>query len=191
MNSVMNPYCNHINFLMFPLKHFDFDWTPNRQPTVADLSLDQINPELKKIMNDLGVYVSWVQVFYRPKLDYCSIHIDNRGGDYMKINWAFRGAGSKMTWYSVKSVATDDYYKGQVFKTEVNSEYIVYKPEDLILEHTAEIVEGIPALVQVGIPHHIDNQLEERYCISFSISDIKTHRRLTMQQAIDTFKDYL
>lgn len=186
----MNKYCNHINFKMFPLKHFDFDWNPRSNPTVSDIPVDQVNPELNKIINDLGVYVSWIQIFYRPKNDFCSHHMDNRGGDYIKINWAFRGVGSRMTWYSVNPAANIDYANA-IHTTEANSEYIVYKTGDLILEHTAEIVEGIPAIVQVGIPHHIDNQIDQRYCIAFSINDIKTHRRLTMQQAIDIFKDYL
>ena len=183
----MNKYCNHINFTMFPLKKYDFDWTPKTKPTVADVSLDQINPQLKKIMRDLGVYVSWIQVFYRPERDYCAIHTDNGGGDYIKINWAYGGVGSNMTWYSFKPGQEN---AGVVHETEVNSDFIVHKPEDVVLEHTDEIIEGIPAVVQVGIPHHLDNQLNQRYCISFSISSAKTHRRLTMQESIDVFKDY-
>jgi len=183
----MNKYCNHINFKMFPLKQYDFDWTPRSKPTVSDVSVDQVNPELNKIMYDLGVYVSYIQVFYRPEHDYCSIHTDCNGGDFIKINWAYGGLGSKMTWYSIKPEKENT---GTLFKTEVDSEFIVHNEADVILEHTDEIIEGTPAVIQVGIPHHIDNQLNQRYCISFSISDLKTHNRLTMQESISIFKDY-
>jgi hypothetical protein len=178
-----NIYSNPLNFTIPPLKE-EFDITNITQPHTG-IDLDQMNPKMKIFLEGLGIKVSWIELFYRKPGYRGSIHADSIGGDFTKINWVIGGKNSIMIWFDV---INSDIEKNNISLTMANTGYIKYTWNEVTMAHS-EFVLG-PTLVQVGVPHLIINPSDDRYCLSFVLTDMYG-KRLTMAESYKLFKDYI
>jgi len=170
----MNPYCNLLALTISPLIE-GYDITKITE-VHESINLDQINPEIKTLLRNLGITVSWIEIFYRKPKQNSKIHVDNMLSDFTKINWVYKGIHSRMFWFNVKDRAISK----TASTTIVNTKYITYDFSEVNFVHSTSIFG--PALVQVGIPHLISNPVEDRYCLSFTLTDLEGNR-LTMERA--------
>jgi len=146
------------------------------------LDINSINPEIKTLLKSLGIYVSWVECFFKRGSTIGKIHCDNSGGDLVKLIWIYGGIDSTMNWYTIKD--SDTTKTPNI--TEANTEYLEYSYNEVIPVHTELLLK--PALVQVGAPHCVINYKEDRYCLCFALSD-SSGNRLTMKQAQHLLRD--
>jgi hypothetical protein len=178
-------YCFDLNLPINPLKEgVDImSYVPNLNPTTWEeycvrFSLNDLNPELVSIIKSLNLRILLAEHFYTPAGVFSPIHTDLKGGDYTKLNYIFGGKNSTMQWYDIKNVS----------KTKEIVPYAVYDINDVDLLHSQPI--GFPTVVQVGIPHNIQNYDEPRHCIGI-VLQTKNNQRLRMQDSIDIFNQYI
>jgi hypothetical protein len=145
------------------------------------ISLTDINPDLISFLATLKITIAWAELFYTEPFAFTGIHIDNFGGDYTKLNYIFGGRNSYMCWWKPKLNAPMNRCK-----TIVDTNYIGFKPEEVDLIDQQPV--KFPSIVQVGIPHNIQNFEEPRYCLSLVLLN---STRLTMAKSIELFKQYL
>ena len=150
------------------------------------INKDFLSDDIVKFFKDHGFTIKFVEIFYRPAGVNSRIHIDtSKPGDYVKLNWVYGGEGSVMNWYTHKQ---DEM--GVTDSTPISSYAIYYKPEEVTLVHSQKV--GLPTLVQVGIPHSIDNNnLTERFCASLVFDYIDLSTRPTFNEAYEIFKNYI
>lgn len=177
----MNPYYNKINLPFNPLESsYNIFEQIN---TIKIIDLKFLNYALKEFFEDLKIYVSLIECFYRKPFAVGDIHIDSTGGDLVKLNYIYYGEGSNMEWF--KPLPNASPISKQ---TSANTPYIEYNQEDVCLVES-QVLNG-SYLVQVGIPHRVKNYHEPRYCVSLVLRDAE-YDRLTMEKAQETFKNYL
>ena len=178
-----NIYSNVLNFNIPPLKE-EFDITKITQSHIK-VDLDEINPEMKNFLYSLGIEVCLIELFYRKPGNSGSIHVDNIGGDFTKINWVTGGKNSRMFWFNIIDSAIK---KNKISTTTANTGYIEYTWNEVALKYSQHMLG--PALVQVGVPHLVINPSADRYCLSFVLTDIYG-KRLTMAESCKLLKDYI
>ena len=183
----MNPYCAEFNLGIYPLKD-NFD--PFTLPRIVHQRLDvntYLNPEISKLLNPLGIYISYIETFshwqlYQPT----NIHVDFAISDVSKLNWIFGGSDSSNQWFQLKSQA-----HGTKTITQANTGSITYnsdKVEKLLYNYPARKNSFI---FQAGIPHKACIGKEKRCCISMIPKWIDNNKTLTFQEAINALSDYL
>jgi hypothetical protein len=147
---------------------------------------DYINPELVKFFDTLNLQVTYLASFFKNRGHTGSgcVHVDDEGGDYVKLNWVFGAGESLMCWYEPK-----DNFNKSISINVAKRFYVHYEDFEVNLIESAPIKN--PTIVQVGIPHNIINVTEDRLCISVVICIKGSRNRLPMQQALDIFKDYI
>jgi len=150
----------------------------------TSISLDEINLEIKELLFNLGIKVSWIELFYRKPGQQGTIHADNLSGDFTKINWIYKGKNSKMLWFTIN----DSVNKKQVKVTMADTEYLEFSLNEVTHVHATNVT-GC-ALIQVGIPHLVVNPKEDRYCLCFVLTDLAGNR-LTMKQAQKLLSKYI
>jgi hypothetical protein len=194
INIGMNTFCQKINIPIEPLfSGFDV-YDPKRPRNLnkqyANLEyvpLICLNPELKKFMDQKSMVISLIDIFYCNPYDVHPIHVDQPHvdkfieNDYVRINWIYGGLDSEMKWYRFKD-NVNKLNKDQV-------KHIVYGPDDVECIHS-QAISG-PHLVQVGIPHTVQNYSQRRYSVCADIIHKDTGSRITMNQALDIFKDLI
>ncbi len=162
----------------------EFDITKITQPHEG-IDINEMNSEMKTFLESLGIKVSWIELFYRKPGYPGSIHADSIGGDFTKINWVTGGKDSIMIWFKIINSAIE---KNKTSLTMANTGYIKYMWDEVTMVHS-EFMLG-PSLVQVGVPHLIINPSEDRYCLSFVLTDMYG-KRLTMAESCKLLKDYI
>ena len=176
----MNVYCNSLNFNVYPLDG-KIKLLPH-QDHLRKLNLKLINPKLSCIFDSLGITVNSLQHLSYPPYFKGTIHTDNDGGDYVKLNWIYNGFDSILNWYK----PINDVEKN---KNVVSKEYtfIQYDESEVELLYSQSVT--LPSLIQVGIPHNVINFNEPRECLSMVLfyKDI----RITMHDSIKIFNQYL
>jgi hypothetical protein len=156
---------------------------PKNPITVLDQE-KYLNEEILKFFDFLNLKLSLVETFFKTVGDGAIIHIDSIGGDYTKLNWVFGDADSKMVWY--KPI---NKFQKTISKTTADTPYISYDVNE-VTEIERTVVKN-PTLVQVGIPHNIINVTENRMCVSIVFRDKDTNKRLTMNESLNRFNDYI
>lgn len=175
--------------IKFPYPLFKNDQILYNLPRIKHFKINSqnfdsyFNKELINLIMSLKLEISFVEIFYRSPGEQSGIHIDSDPGDLSKINWIFGGKNSMMRWYQPKSSTS-----GGKRITPIGTFYWHYDLNDvnLICQRSLESSH----LVQVGIPHDIYNPEQERFCASM-VYRYKSGQRLTMQQSIEIFKDYV
>jgi len=182
----MNKYCAYLN-IPFPLFKDHVD--PLQLPKIRHFTLDKdefINDKLINWFTFLKLEIHIIEVFYTPPNIIGGIHIDVIGGDYTKLNWQFGGKGSMMNWYSE---TTTKFRKKRI--TSVGSSYISVDTDTAIKVHSQPIQN--PSLIQVGVPHNIENFTEDRWVVSivykYPIVDLVA--RPTWKKSLLLFNEYL
>lgn len=182
----MNTYCNKLELPFSPLIEGADIFNTDSIHKSIDLSL--INPDIASLIDSKGLYVPWIELFYRKPGNVSKIHTDNEGGDYAKINWIYGGKDSSMLWYAPKD---DNFMESkEIKKTVANTEYYEFCPTEVKFKYCVENMSG-PYLVQVGVPHQISNPLEERFCLCFVLSNKHDRSRTTLQQAQNLFSEFI
>ena len=154
------------------------------------LEKNLINQEFTDFLESLKLSIDYGRYFYSiPHLRYIP-HIDNTVAqqglisDNVKINFVAGGAGSEMIWYSLKPGKSHYHYTN----TQGNLCF-GYRDEDLIEEHRASI--GWPSLIDADSIHTLQNADEDRKCWSFTLKSTITKKRISWDDAIEIFKDYI
>ena len=150
------------------------------------ISNELLSDDVVKFFADHRLTINFVEVFYRPAGVNSYIHIDTQEpGDYVKLNWVFGGEGSTMCWYAIK-----ENCQGAPQKTSISTYAIHYAKDDVTLLHSQQV--GQPTLVQVGIPHSINNNnLTERFCVSIIFGYRDQNGRPTFDNVYEIFKNYI
>ena len=182
----MNKYCAYLNI---PFSLFKEHVDPLQLPKIRHFKLDKdefINDKLIIWFTFLKLEIHLIEVFYTPPNITGGIHIDVTGGDYTKLNWQFGGKDSVMNWYS--ETETNFSKKGI---TSIGSSYISVDADTAIKVHSQSIQN--PSLVQVGIPHNIENFSEDRWVVSvvykYPIDNYII--RPTWKRSLSLFNEYL
>jgi hypothetical protein len=176
----MTVYCKSLNLTISPLIN-EADIVKQTERHI-EINLNRINPHLTAVLKLLGVRVSYAECFRLNPYQENNIHTDTERGDYTKINWIYGGKDSTMSWYTPNS----DNSKNLMY-TATGTTYENYTIDEVTLMHRQHL--SSPSLVQVGVPHDVQNYSELRHALSFVIA--KGNNRLTMSEAIDIFKDYI
>jgi hypothetical protein len=182
----MNKYCASLSI---PFSLFKEGIDPYQMPKVNHFKLNKnevLSDDLQNWFTCLKLKISLVEVFYSPPNKIGGIHVDGGGGDYTKLNWQFGGKDSVMNWYSE---TTPNSGKRKI--TPLGGSYISFDDDTVIKAHSQSIQN--PSLVQVGVPHNIENFLEDRRVVSVVYKhDIPNDSiRPTWDESILIFNDYL
>lgn len=177
------PNCVNLNLNIHPLRE-GIDINSYGTTKHIIVSVNDINHDLMSFLNTLNLTVKFVELFYTPPYFFSKIHTDNLGGDYVKLNYIFGGKDSFMFWWKPKLDTST-----QPVKTSINSLYIGYHETDVDLVDKQQV--KFPSIVQVGVPHNIENFEEPRYCLSLVLRKQDDNTRLTMAESIEIFKGYL
>ena len=181
----MNNYCAYLN-LPFPLFKESVD--PFQLSKLRHFKLDKdkvLNDDLQNWFASLKLEVFLVEVFYTPPNTTGTVHIDSIGGDYTKLNWQFGGENSVMNWYSIN--------EGIIPKsgfTQIGSNYSGFEQHEVTKVHSQRIQN--PSLIQVAVPHNIDNFSEDRWAVSVVYKYPSViYRRPTWTESVLIFNEYL
>jgi hypothetical protein len=185
----MNNYCCN---LQLPVELFEpeidvVSWLQSHQNFRGhfNISPTSLNPAFVIWLNNLGLSIRLVEVFYRTPNSKCLIHIDTaKSGDFAKLNWVYGGGSAVMTWYEEKDNSVVD-----ITTTPINSKALLYQESQVTLVHSQLV--GTPSLVQVGVPHSVVGVTEDRFCICVVFVNTKTLQKLTFQQALTLFQSYI
>jgi hypothetical protein len=182
----MNKYCAYLN-IPFPLFKGHVD--SFQLPKIKHFKLDKdefINDELINWFTFLKLEIYLIEVFYSPPNVIGVIHIDSVGGDYTKLNWQFGGKDSIMNWYSE---TTPNARKKRI--TSIGSNSITFDTDNVTKVHHQAIQN--PSLIQVGVPHNIENFSEDRWVVSvvykYPIDNYII--RPTWKRSLSLFNEYL
>jgi hypothetical protein len=150
------------------------------------INVELLSDDIVNFFTSNQLDIKFVEVFYRPAGVNSYIHIDTQEpGDYVKLNWVFGGEGSTMCWYAIK-----ENCKGTPQKTSISTYAIHYSSDDVTLLHSQSV--GQPTLVQVGIPHSVNNNnLTERFCVSIIFGHTAQLGRPTFDSVYEIFKNYI
>lgn len=132
------------------------------------------------------------EIFYTPPKNILPIHSDGYQPfiDFTKLNFVYNGGSSVMQWFKLKEEVPLDSDTNKN-----NTSYTFIKPEQVDCVHEAQI--GTPSLVNVGVPHGIDNSDNNagRWCIclipNFKDSKKRSTPRVLFNEALDLFKGYI
>lgn len=174
--------CVNLNLNINPLKE-GVDINSYSTNFHTKIPFNDINNDLISLLTTLNLTIGLAELFYTAPHSFTGIHTDCLGGDYIKINYIFGGKGSFMYWWKPKP----NIIKTPL-KTSIDSSYISYNITEVDLIDKQPV--KFPSIVQVGIPHNIQNFEEPRYCLSLVLKK-QNNTRLTMAESIEIFKEYL
>jgi hypothetical protein len=183
----MNTYCTELNLDIYPfIDNFDPFTLPNIPH--QKLSVEKLNPQLIDIFKSLDIFISFIEVFIECAPCLNLIHIDHTGGDISKINWVFGGSDSYNQWYEIEPNLTNN----NELRTNIDSKCILFSDNDVKkILHTHYPTKNKPFIFQSGIPHRVSVGNEKRCCVSMIPRWIRTLRRLTYQDALNTFSSFI
>jgi hypothetical protein len=172
---------------------FDLDTTALKKVQASYNNLDQmmifkmstVDKNLVKFLSAVDVYITHGEIFYTPPYGKLPIHVDlHEFSNNCKLNFIFGAAGSKMIWWDKKPNVDLSF-----FYTPIGTKYIMFEEDDCIPIHSARINQ--PSLVNIGIPHSIDNTTNEgRWCMSYTLRKIKDNNDLQWDDACILFDEY-
>jgi hypothetical protein len=176
--------CIDLNFNLHPIPLEDHDELKKAYQTT--IKFTRLNQELVSILKSANFYICHVESFRSKPYFRQTIHTDNWGGDYVKINWVYGGKKSLMHWYDVKPNAP---IPEKSYTKDTGTEFMRWPIDAVNLIESAEV--KFPSIVQVGCPHSITNFEEERLCIAIVIKDSSTHQRVTMEETCKRLASYI
>lgn len=176
----MNSFCVDLNLNLTPLTKDVSSYGTNGHVRIP---LEDLSTELVDFFSKLGMEIMLAELFYNPPRRISRIHVDALGGDYSKVNFVYGGNKSLMFWYA----PNPGVVKEAIDYTSINTRSVDYDTSEVTQVHRQSV--KFPSIVQVGIPHNIVNAAEPRYCLS--IVPTLNGRRLTMQETIEIFNQYI
>jgi hypothetical protein len=143
-----------------------------------------LSKELLSFFNSLNLKIIFVVTFFKSADHRGGIHVDSLGGDYIKLNWIYGSGESQMCWYEIL-----DKKDKPINITSTKTKSISYSFNEVKEIERTKIHN--PTIVQVGIPHNIIDVTEDRLCVSLIPIHKFTNKRVTMEESLIIFKDYL
>jgi hypothetical protein len=181
----MNKFLTNVKLNIEPLI-FDIKNSTDRTYKHYKLELDAVNPEMISFLKSLGIGILMVEVFFTPPFLKRGIHIDTaHGGDITKLNWIYCQGENIMNWYKTK-----EGVQRIVKATPVSTSFVSYEANEVELIHTEKIINS-NVIVQVGIPHNVQNLKYPRWATCFTICKLQDRSRITVEEAHLLFKDYI
>lgn len=150
------------------------------------LDKEEINPELVKWFERLGINFYWFEAFYTPPFGgKIPIHTDTpEVCDVVKVNWTYGAPGSKLLWWEPK----DPKYVDS-FHTEFGAQYLTAKEKHCRKIFEVEVKK--PSLVNIGAFHSTYNPTEEgRWTLSLPLMDSSGTRRLVWREAVEQLQGH-
>lgn len=186
----MNNYCKNLK-LDFKLS-LDL-WTTAQmlykkpRPAIFKLKLASIDPTFINFLNELDLTTNHAEIFYTPPMKNMPIHVDwHQYTNNCKLNWVFGGENSLMKWWRPKDPNAPLRQK----LTPIGTHYIHFEENEC--DEIASAVIGQPSLVNVGIPHSIDNRgCDDRWCLSYVIWDLNKNNVLQWDDALLKLSKYI
>lgn len=129
------------------------------------LAKDVFNPAWLKYVNEIGLPIYSVMMFYRgPYASTVGAHVDiSRPDPFLltnfAINWVYGGSDSTMSWFETPKE------KKKVEFTSANTPYIVWDKSGLTKIESVTLGKQV-TLVNTGIPHSIEMGKDPRWAIS-------------------------
>lgn len=179
VNIFMIQYCLNLSKLSIHPIPLEFHSTLKIKHQ-AKIDNKVLNKNLKEMFSQKGIYVSSITSFFSIPYFRLPIHVDDYGGDFIRLNYVYCDGKSSMNWYRLKKgvrVDIEDIKK----PTSIGTYFCRYHPDQVEKVATDELV--FPSLVQVGCPHDVINQDKPRLCIALCLNNITDGSRLTMEQA--------
>lgn len=192
----MNNFCIDIDLGVEPLadpsilKSINQDMYMHVYPAIG-----MLNPKFIVAMSKFDLVIDHIEIFHSKPNEFTPIHRDvstlptdsNNSYDFIKLNYIYGGKNSLMKWYEtlpdIKPLNKNIYNN----QSSVNVTSDAYRKEDVTVMH--EQVVGFPSIVQVGIPHNVQNTDEDRYCLC--IVPTKNGKRLSIDTALSLFETYI
>lgn len=192
----MNDFCIDIDLQLEPLTNPTILKTIDQTLYMHVFSaIEILNPKFIVAMNKLGLVINHAEIFHSKPNEFTPIHRDvsnlptasNDTYDFIKLNYIYGGENSLMKWYDVKE--NIEPYNSNIYNNQssVNVTSDSYRKDDVLIAH--EQVVKFPSIVQVGIPHNVQNTNEDRYCLCIVLT--KNGKRIPMSDAKTIFRDYI
>ena len=196
----MTDYCINLNLDVEPIDNVGILQSLVKDSTEYFHIFSTLNLNSKYILflTKLGIVIDHIEIFRSIPNMFTPLHTDvsqlpSTPGDFVKLNYVYGGKDSVMNWWSVNDGVNHtvsinaENNTGGIDAEPIKGESHAYKFEDLTWLHSSSI--GHPSIVQVGIPHNVQNREEERYCLSVVL--LKDGKRLTMSDAKAIFAQYI
>ena len=188
----MNKYCIDLDFGIDPIPTSLLTSLNTDQYVHVFSAVQHMNPEFIVLMSKLGIVIDHIEFFVSKPNYFTPIHRDvtnipTESYDFIKLNYVFGGTDSLMKWYEILNDAKP---YNSVIPNNQQQVYVTsdsYRINDLALIHEQTV--KFPSLVQVGIPHNVQNTNELRVCLC--VVPLKDGKRITMSSALEIFKDYI
>ena len=121
------------------------------------------------------IKAAFSEIFYTPPHSKMPIHTDGELSK-TKLNWIFGATGSVMQWWKPLTTGTPK-------TNDIGYDYLSFTEEECHCIWTAQV--GKPSLLNVGIPHSINNMTDEgRWCMSFVLYDTVKDQHLEWDDAV-------
>jgi hypothetical protein len=173
---MVNIYCKklQIDIDLSPLEDIRVSHTTN---TMMIFEYPSVDENLKSFLKPLDMFVSRAEVFHTPANGKLPIHVDmDRYSNICKLNWVV--GGGEMVWWKVKEDIPLRYHK-----TPIGTKYLLFEEDECEPIYREKI--GLPSLVNVGVPHSINNDTDEsRWCVSHNINCLLTGKQIEWYDAI-------
>lgn len=186
-----NNFCKHIAapFEMSPavLDSLQAQYSRFDTNMMFWLKFADMDSNFVKFLAQCRMMVHHAEAFYIAPGQSLVIHIDGPTiSNCCKLNWVYGGQGSKMQWWAQK----DPGRQLETKRTPTGTRYVQFDREECKMIWSDSI--GCPSLVNVGVPHSVDNSMssEPRWCLSYMLSDSETDKKLEWADAADRLKDY-
>lgn len=176
----MKHYCLDLN-LNIPLFRYDDFVLPKIRHTKH--TSDILSKSIIDFFSEKNLNISLVEIFYSPSKFKSKIHIDGISGDYTKINFIFGGKNGIMSWYSTNN---DHENNRDSSMNTIGTFHTIFSESEVKLEYQKNIS---LSLIQVGVPHRVENFQGERWAVCLVYRDKKTMKRPTMTESIEIFKN--
>jgi len=162
-------------------------YTSLNSGAIFKLKISEIDPKFIHFLNEHNLTVSHAELFYTPPDKTLFIHIDwHQYSNNCKINWIFGGENSLMKWWELKDPNAPLTYR----LTDIGTRYLYFNESDC--NEIASAVIGQPSLVNVGVPHSVDNRgCSARWCLSYVIWDLNKNNVLQWDDALVKFSKYI
>ena len=196
----MTNYCINLNLDIEPIDNVGTLQSLIKDSTEYFHICPTLNLNSKYILffAKLGIVIDHIEIFHSTSGMFTPLHRDVSQvpftpNDFVKLNYTYGGKNSVMNWWSINEGITHtvainaENNTGSIDSNTIKGESHAYKFEDLTWLHGQSV--GHPSIVQVGIPHNVQNREEERYCLSVVL--LKDGKRLTMSDAKAIFAQYI
>ncbi len=157
-----------------------------------EVPVTDLNPDLVEWFKQHNLEIYLVELFSKlpnPSRAANRIHSGGNGDpDKTKINWVWGGKNSYMIWYDKLNEAKPTEV-GYLSSSAQITYYADLEEIDPVPVHRHQLIYPMATLVQIALPHAVENPEETRWCLCLITRDITTGQRLGYQETLDRLND--